>query len=566
VRAAKGSPLSYPLRLPDEVQAPALALLEVTLPYQQQVLNELWPRLDEIGQVEGKHIWKALESWLPRPDEVPSRVWRCVLERAGRTLRAQADRQRIFDLLQPLLQDEHLQEGNGPLISLVYQLRDELGGSREKVGYLLNLVEQIAGFYAENEKLPGDYATLQSHPTLKSPQLPLAADDGPIKGQVYRMSVADGQVSLRFKYPDDDGAWCWTPEVSLPLPEAIDPAAPLAPTLRLKRIKGGQSVAVLDFVVEDPSPAEEPTGDNLLAFDWGVRRLLSFVILNRAGEQLTPPTFVDVGGLAGKQARLRQQISALTAKKSRLRKRDRAPVQAEIDACWRKYRAVNEALAHFAANLLIVFALLFDCNLIAGEWLKTLKARRGRRSRGRKQRSLNWKVNTTIREVIWAKLEYKAKRFGLRTRRVWPRGTSHECPRCGRPGVTCKSPEHRDVVSPYGHWFTCTNPECAYNADRDYVASLNVGRRALTPDYPSDQQNEIESQPVSYTGPGATLPFPSPDALRESVRCASKAGSDTVNLPQGGQIRLSLLTWLGTTLAGFEQSILVSPLWLPGYG
>ena len=282
---------------------------------------------------------------------------------------------------------------------------------------------------------------------------------------------------------------------------------------------------------------------------------------------MTPPFFVDVGRLIGKQARLRQQIRDLNTKKSRLRKRDRAPVQAEIDACWRKYEAMNAALAHFASNLLIVHALLFDCDLIAGEWLKTLKARNKHNKRGRKQRTLNWKVNTTIREAIWTKLEYKVNRFSINTRRVWPRGSSHECPRCGQPGgVTCKSPEHRHPASPYGHWYCCLNPDCGYNADRDYVASLNVGRRALTNDYPSDEQDEMQCQPLSYMGSGATLPFPSPDAFRERVRCASAAGDEFVHLLKGGQIRRSHLEWLRTTLAGFDETITVSPLWLPGYG
>lgn len=562
--ARESNPLSYPLRLPDELQAQGVELLTFTLPQMHEVVDALWPHLDKIGQINGRHIWKTLEGWLPRPVEVPSRVWRCILEGAGRILRAQADRKRVFDLLLPLLKDEYFTDGNANLTALAYRLRDELGGNREKIGYLLNIIEETANFYAENERLPIDFHELQGKPVLKTPQLPFAADDGADKGQAYRMSVADGQVSLRFKYPGSDGEWRWTPDVTFPLPEVVDAVASLAPTLRLKKIKGGKTVAVLDFVVEDSSPQRQAGGDNVLAFDWGVRRLLSFVVLSRDGEQLTPPFFVNIGGLSGKQARLRQQIDALKAKKSKVKKKNRPQVQAEIDACWRKYNATNEALAHFASNLLIIFALLFDCDLIAGEWLKTLKARKKKGYSHRKLRTLNWKVNTTIREAIWNKLEYKVKRFSINTRRVWPRGSSHECPRCGAVGVTCKSPEHRNEVTPYGHWFFC--PNCGYNADRDYVASLNVGRRALTESYPSDEKDENKCQPVSYTGTGAALPFPSPDALCKMLRCASTAGDDFLRLPQGGQIRLSHLKRLGTTLAGFHQAITVKPKWLPSYG
>lgn len=475
VKKSARRPLSYPLRLPDELQAPAQALLAFSLPGMQSVVDALWSQLPQIAQIKGKHIWKPLEAQFPRPAEVPSRLWRCVLEGAGRTLRAQADRQALFDRLRPLLDDTTLADPDKPfgyaqdrLLSVAYGLRAELSGDFEKLGYVVNLLEQVADFYAEHDRLPLSYFDLQPKPQLKTPWLTLAADDGRDKGQVYHLRVAQGQLSFSFKYPQA-GQWRWTPEVTFPLPEGIEPHTLLAPTLRLKETKGGAATVVLDFIIEDPAPQAQPTGDNILAFDWGVRRLLTFVILNRAGEQLTPPVFVDIGGLAGKQAGLRRQIDQLQAKRSRLRKRDRVQVEAELAACWRKYRAVNEALAHFAANLLLIVALVWNCNLIAGEWLKTLKARKRKQHHHfLKVRSLNWRVNTTIRQMIWTKLEYRTKRFALRTTQVWPRGTSHECPRCGSPGITCKSPQHRES-SCFGHWFCCLNEACSFNGDRDYM-------------------------------------------------------------------------------------------------
>jgi hypothetical protein len=487
----------------------------------------------------------------------PSRLWRCILEGAGRTLRAQADRKRVFDLLLPLLHDEHFAKGHDRLLKLAYRLRAEAGGKQEKIGYLLNLMEQIADFYAKRDRLPANYDELQAKPTLKTAWLPFAADDGPDQGQTYRMSISGRQLTLRFKYPAGD-QWVWTPAFTLTLPEAIDPTAPLAPTLRLKEIKGGETIAVLDFIAADTSPQGLPTGDHILAFDWGVRRLLSLVILNRAGEQLTPPIFVNIGALAGKLARLRRHIDDLKAKKSKLRKRDRAKMQAEIDACWRKYRAIHEALAHFAANLLLIYALIFNCDTIAGEWLKTLKARRKKNNHFKQVRTLNWKVNTTIRQLIWRKLDYKAKRYAIHTKQVWPRGSSHECPRCGGPGVTCKSPEHHPCT-PCGHWFCCLNPACGFNADRDYVAALNIGRRALVEAYPSDEKTDVVCQPVSYTGAGASLPFPPPDG--------SRGRQALIPSPLfKGSVCLGLLHRLRTTLIGFNQAIAVNPLWLPAPG
>jgi hypothetical protein len=46
-----------------------------------------------------------------------------------------------------------------------------------------------------------------------------------------------------------------------------------------------------------------------------------------------------------------------------------------IDTCWQKYARRNRELAHLAANLLILLALLADCHLICGEDLRTLRTK-----------------------------------------------------------------------------------------------------------------------------------------------------------------------------------------------
>ena len=47
--------------------------------------------------------------------------------------------------------------------------------------------------------------------------------------------------------------------------------------------------------------------------------------------------------------------------------------EARIEQCWKKYERRNRELAHLASNLLILLALLYDCRLICGENLTTLK-------------------------------------------------------------------------------------------------------------------------------------------------------------------------------------------------
>ena len=166
--------------------------------------------------------------------------------------------------------------------------------------------------------------------------------------------------------------------------------------------------------------------------------------------QVSRPVFLDTGGIDGRQARLRREIDRLKACKERyetqmnqaLKARDEheTPLSAHfsgwqervsdynvrIKTCWKKYERRNGELAHLASNLLILLALLYDCRLICGENLTTLKTEgRGKGVRGRFR---NWRNNTTVRGEVWRVLKYKCHLFGIRARQVEPRGTTHTCP------------------------------------------------------------------------------------------------------------------------------------------
>ena len=56
--------LSYPLRLPDAVQADALRLLSLSRQVINTVLVALWPRLDECGERGEGPAWKQVEGML----------------------------------------------------------------------------------------------------------------------------------------------------------------------------------------------------------------------------------------------------------------------------------------------------------------------------------------------------------------------------------------------------------------------------------------------------------------------------------------------------------------------
>ncbi|MBU4174969.1 MAG: hypothetical protein KKB90_04990 [Actinobacteria bacterium] len=90
---------SYDYRLPKEVLADCLRTLDFLLPAENNLIESLWSE-DFLKQLKSnrntKQVWKWLEPQLERPEEVPSRVWRGVLEQAGRILKTQADKQDLF--------------------------------------------------------------------------------------------------------------------------------------------------------------------------------------------------------------------------------------------------------------------------------------------------------------------------------------------------------------------------------------------------------------------------------------------------------------------------------------
>jgi putative transposase len=263
--------------------------------------------------------------------------------------------------------------------------------------------------------------------------------------------------------------------------------------------------------------------------------LVTASVVDLDGNQIGRPFFLNTGPFDGRQARLRRQIDQLKAKVACLEtQRNRFPVgdprrkpsedalpvlRREISRCWRKYEARNNDLAHLAANILLVLATAFDCKLIAGESLKSMKsAGRGRGARGRWR---NWRNNSQVRGELWRVLRYKCFLTGIRLEWQQPRHTSHVCPRCGNPANTYSSPDHRDKINDWGAWLCCSYPQCLWNGSRDYAASVNIARLGAALIRHAQRTSRVKRpvitdpsvQPVSYIGTWAALRLP-PLSLR----------------------------------------------------
>jgi putative transposase len=580
---AKTQTLSFPIRLPDAMQAEALRLLDATSLAINNIITDLWPQLDLFAAERVGPAWKQVEKYLLQRSGHGSRQERCEMEQAGRILRAQASRKQVFQTILPLLSEGLIRpaEGQRPArkdhLQITEQVRalraqmHDAGEDADTFMAMTNVIEQACNVYLQTDRFPTSYGELQPVPVLTNGQLTFAGDDGMQAGQTYRAQIEVSHVcdvashtehklatlTLKLRTPDEEGHWAWGQgSQAITLPQTVfgflwQGAKPQAPTVRESWSDDGSRLAVLDLILEAPTKPVSPLEreSRVLGFDWGIRSLITASVLEKSEgdepyRQVSRPVFLDTGGIDGRQARLRREIDRLKAYRERYLKLVQAArsaaseqsiplpahfagwqariddAEARIKQCWKKYERRNRELAHLASNLLILLALVYDCRLICGENLTTLKTEgRGRGVRGRFR---NWRNNTTVRGELWRVLKYKCQMLGMRARQVEPRGTTHTCPHCHRPAKTYASPAPADRKTSlrWGAWLCCDNPVCRWNGARDYAASLNIACLGMAflityhqtkryQAYRMTDSSDGSVEPASYTGAGATLLLPS---------------------------------------------------------
>jgi hypothetical protein len=542
--------LSYPIRLPNAAQADALRLLDVAREVINATIVALWSRLDEFGSRDTKYAYKQVSALITSCDPHGDRQWRCEAEQAGRILRGQAERKKQFAVILPLLaagmilpKSERKPAGKNrkAIKQAISDLRDEASDGGNAVE-LQSLIEQACNFYLTNGCFPSCYEEMQAIPVLKVGILPFAGDDGGEKGQAYRLRIdTDSRCGyFAFRAPDEHGIFpaSWTePQMTLSLPgpvvEHLQAGATLAPTLREVAEPEGTRFAVLDFVIEVPVPKlpQREQVQRVLGWDWGLRTLVTATVVDLSGQRLAPPLFLDTGGFDGRQAHTRRHLDHLKAKVARLEAwRDQFPqgdprrepaegkltiLRREMARCWKKYEARNNDLAHLAANILILLASVWQADLIAGESLKSLKSEG--RGRGAKGRWVHWRTNSQIRGVLWRTLRYKCHLSGLHLAWQHPTGTTHTCPKCGKPANTYADPALDAKKLDAGPWLRCFS--CGWNGARDYAAAINIALLGVVflkqaPPLPLSQQDarptmaEKGLNSESYSGSGLALRLP----------------------------------------------------------
>ncbi|HEX9133803.1 MAG TPA: transposase, partial [Ktedonobacteraceae bacterium] len=227
--------LSFPIRLPDAMQAEALRLLDASTVAINQIVTNLWPQLDVFESPRTGPAWKEVERHLLTRSGHGNRQERCEMESSGRILRAQASRKHVFQTILPLLSEGLIRpaEGKRParkdhaqIKEQVRALRDQLhevGEDADAFMAMTNLIEQACNRYLQTGEFPTTYEELQPAPVLSVGHLTFAGDDGMKTGQTYRARVEmahfcdlqtrqehqQASIALRLRTPDSLGKWTW---------------------------------------------------------------------------------------------------------------------------------------------------------------------------------------------------------------------------------------------------------------------------------------------------------------------------------------------------------------------
>jgi len=452
---------AYDYRLPREIQKDCLRTLGLVLPIENDLLESLWSEsfLEQLGLTcDTKYVWKWLEPRMERPEGLPSRIWRGILEQVGRTLKAQAVRLDLFRFLKSITTNEQ---------EWCWQLCRDNGKPFVKANHIYSIKEAVCRYRCKNAgKFPERYFDITGCPRLRNGIITYAPDDG----QAIRYDLEGTTFKVRLKVIDEEGTWTWR-ETSFELPgivlERLGDGTMRSPDLRCKDGK-----AFLDLKVESKnSGARDNCPRNKLFADWGTtRKLLAIIAVTPGGAQMGPPIFLKYEGVFGKLHRIRQHIDHLKKARAKVaRRKDRRRwdrYTALIGQAWSKYHELQKELAHLASNALVDIAEAYGCDAIYVEDLSTCKSKNF-------SRKLNRIINNTVRSQIYNKVAYKGKLKGLSLHYVKAWWTSQTCPLTGVRGKRFTAPD--GIRRAGGGWFISE----ACSLDADYVACKNLARRAL---------------------------------------------------------------------------------------
>ena len=361
--------------------------------------------------------YKILEKITPNTGrkKLPSRINRGALEIVGRTLRSLNERAKLFECLKEI--DDNPESWD-------YQKLIDEKGIYAKGQYIRNIAEQAQNYLEKHDQLPETYLEMQKCPQIHKGILSYAPDDGQAiqiqkHGQVLKLNIKIAS------WQNHKIKWVWR-ECQLEIPEFLAKFEMTSPDIRVANIHG-QWLPVLDYKIVKPIPKKSKSNGRFVTVDWGTRKIATICVFDDKGQQLSTPFFLKCAKVQKKLLAIRNEIDKLKAKRDLFSAKSTQykKYNREIALRWAKYRKINASLAHLTANTISLIAACYGCSHVYVEQLKSLKS-------ANKSSLLNWIINTTIRQAIFTKLEYKLGILGIRLGKpVSARYTSQHCPKCG---------------------------------------------------------------------------------------------------------------------------------------
>ena len=471
------SHLSLPIRLPFNEKHNRLDIL--TTKIANQLIEQHWTieHLEGINE-HSYQAWKYFDEHKAFNDidvYLPSRYKRCIMQKVGETLRSQADKLKAFQSIQTVLPNHKIKRIH------TRRIKNQLWNSKTyiKSEYVDILIGQLNTYYDKHGRFPDSYFDMQDCPKYSKGVLPYSADDGPTSGQAVKYEYNKNELTVKLKTPDTlapetRGDWTWT-EHELKGYEAfhdlVDHGSLSAPSFQPSQTD--TEYYEISFPIEVEHQEKTDDVETVLAIDGGIRKDATAVVVNKDGEQLSTPYFIQ-NTERERMQNINQERNQLNSKLAYLRREGRdhtdsfKQVQAEYERVNNKIQNKREQLVHDVANQVLALALVYDVDAIVHEDLRSLSPPKG-------NGQLSWELSSWARREIISKIEYRAEIAGLHVEKVRPNNTSKSCSRCGSTGHTTKSPDHFHEVWFGGH-FRCDNARCGFEADRDYVGAVNVAR------------------------------------------------------------------------------------------
>ncbi len=497
--------LSYELTLPQRIYCQLDRLFIVFKHGVRTCLEVFWNEaiFNLLGQdkQQKQSACAVLKSLFPNTGinlgYLPSRVLRNILEQTGEIIRTQGNRKKIFDYI---VKDPEVRVQEDSKV-----IAQRLGESTLMV---LNVQRQIQRLM-KKDALIADYFKV-TRPSFDGNVVITTADDNIKTGQFKRL-IVDLQKNLvifKIKVPDR-GTWKWI-KVRHFIPDNLKVALLTggqvqAPLIKKITLKSGFTIYKLVIPVEFKLKSLDTTVLRVFSTDLSPSetRLAVAVIVDKEG--YSRPVFFKATRLIKKIERILTEISHLEAKIDNIRfqltytisktHRDLLKVRLnhlfqEQKLKWYKVKNLRKGILEIFTNEIITLAKIYGCTHIAIENLKFKNLPSWRNSKFRRHFS-EW-----FYSKVETKLEYKAKKHGLRFITVSSYKNSTICHSCGKE------------TKPDGLTFVCSH--CGEKFDRDYNASVNIGIKALNQLLKKNNKDIVGgTKPVVYMTEGnpGRIPF-----------------------------------------------------------